>query len=72
MNFTSGPFKVIGEGSLESKNSPLMLEISDRGFDFLVPEEKADRFPTALGIPPEVRQTAAFRCARGRQILSGL
>ena len=44
MNFTSGPFKVIGEGSLESKNSPLMLEISDRGFDFLVPEEKADRF----------------------------
>jgi len=44
MNFTSGPFRVIGEGCLEAKCSPLTLEISDRGFDFVVPEEEKARF----------------------------
>ncbi|PYV44215.1 MAG: hypothetical protein DMG06_07400, partial [Acidobacteria bacterium] len=37
MNFTSGPFRVIGEGCLESGCTPLTMEISDRGFDFVVP-----------------------------------
>ena len=44
INFTSGPFRVIGEGCLEAKCSPLTLEISDRGFDFVVPEEEKARF----------------------------
>ena len=64
INFTSGPFKAVGEGVLESRNSPLLLEISERGFDFLVPEKKADRFrrrweflqkfdkPLRYGVPP--------------------
>src|SRR5215472_163568 len=43
-NFTSGPFRVIGEGCLEAKCSPLTLEISDRGFDFVVPEDEKARF----------------------------
>ncbi len=44
INFTSGPFRVIGEGCLEAKCSPLTLEIADRGFDFVVPEEEKTRF----------------------------
>ncbi len=44
MNFTSGPFRVIGEGCLESKFGPLTLEISDRGFDFVIQEEEKARF----------------------------
>jgi hypothetical protein len=43
-NFTSGPFRVIGEGCLDAKCSPLTLEISDRGFDFVVPEDEKARF----------------------------
>jgi Protein of unknown function (DUF1501) len=44
MNFTSGPFRVIGEGCLDSKYSPLTLEISDKGFDFVVSEAERTRF----------------------------
>jgi len=44
MNFTSGPFRVIGEGCLDSKCAPLTLEISDKGFDFVVPDADRARF----------------------------
>jgi len=44
MNFTSGPFRVIGEGCLDSKCAPLTLEISNRGFDFVVPDAEKTRF----------------------------
>jgi hypothetical protein len=44
MNFTSGPFRVIGEGCLDSKCAPLTLEISDKGFDFVVPDADKARF----------------------------
>lgn len=44
MNFTSGPFRVIGEGCLNSRFTPLTLEISDKGFDFVVPETEKRRF----------------------------
>lgn len=44
INFTSGPFRVIGEGCLEAKCSPLTIEIDDRGFDLVVPEAEKSRF----------------------------
>jgi hypothetical protein len=44
INFTSGPFRVIGEGCLATETSPLTLEISDRGFDFVVREDQKTRF----------------------------
>ena len=44
MNFTSGPFRVIGEGCLDSRFTPLTLEISDTGFDFVVPDAEKTRF----------------------------
>ena len=44
MNFTSGPFRVIGEGCLDSRFTPLTLEISDKGFDFVVAETDKTRF----------------------------
>lgn len=44
MNFTSGPFRVIGEGCLDSSFTPLTLEISEKGFDFVVPDTEKSRF----------------------------
>jgi hypothetical protein len=44
MNFTSGAFKVIGEGCLESRTAPLPLEVSESGFDFVVAESELPRF----------------------------
>lgn len=44
MNFTSGAFKVVGEGCLDGRNSPLALEISESGFDFVVPDDEIGRF----------------------------
>ncbi len=44
MNFTSGPFRVIGEGCLDSRFTPLTLEISDKGFDFVVSDTEKTRF----------------------------
>lgn len=43
MNFTSGAFKVIGEGCLDSKYTPLALE-TEAAFDFVVPEQESARF----------------------------
>ena len=43
MNFTSGAFKVIGEGCLESGNTPLALE-TEAGFDFVVSQSEMPRF----------------------------
>ncbi len=43
MNFTSGAFKVIGEGCLDSGNAPLSLE-TDAGFDFVIAPEEQARF----------------------------
>jgi hypothetical protein len=44
MNFTSGAFKVVGEGCLDSRNAPLPLEISESGFDFMLSETEQPRF----------------------------
>ena len=44
MNFTSGPFRVLGEGCLDSRFAPLTLEISDKGFDFIVSDAEKTRF----------------------------
>ena len=44
MNFTSGPFRVIGEGCLDSRFTPLTLEISEKGFDFVVSDTEKTRF----------------------------
>ena len=44
MNFTSGPFRVIGEGCLDSRCAPLTLEISEKGFDFVIPDAEKIRF----------------------------
>jgi hypothetical protein len=43
MNFTSGAFKVIGEGCLESEYTPLALE-TEAGFDFVVSQSELPRF----------------------------
>jgi len=72
MNFTSGPFRVIGEGCLESDCTPLTMEISDRGFDFVVPESEKTRFQRRWeflqkldkslrsGVPPNDKFTQDF------------
>jgi len=44
MNFTSGAFKVIGEGCLDGSSAPLPLETSRAGFDLVVPEREMARF----------------------------
>jgi hypothetical protein len=44
MNFTSGAFKVVGEGCLDSRTAPLPLEISESGFDFMIAESDLPRF----------------------------
>lgn len=43
MNFTSGAFRVIGEGCLDSRHTPLTLE-TEAGFDFVVPKNETARF----------------------------
>lgn len=57
MNFTSGAFKVIGEGCLEARNTPLSLE-TEAGFDFVVPAEEQDRFKRRWEILQQFEQTA--------------
>src|SRR4051794_6409340 len=44
MNFTSGAFKVIGEGCLDGRNGPLSVNAAGANFDFVVQEAETDRF----------------------------
>jgi hypothetical protein len=44
MNFTSGAFKVIGEGCLDGSNGPLAVNAAGANFDFVVQETEAQRF----------------------------
>jgi Protein of unknown function (DUF1501) len=44
MNFTSGAFKVIGEGCLDGKNGPLSVNAAGANFDFVVQEGDVKRF----------------------------
>jgi hypothetical protein len=44
MNFTSGAFKVIGEGCLDGVNAPLAVNAASGNFDFVVQQADAERF----------------------------
>jgi len=58
MNFTSGAFKVIGEGCLDSSNAPLALE-TETSFDFVISPEERARFRRRWEILQKFERTAA-------------
>jgi hypothetical protein len=69
MNFTSGAFKVIGEGCLDARNGPLTVNAAARNFDFVVPEGEVDRFNRRWAVLQEFnalyRQDKFFEDAQG-------